>query len=53
MRGFAILARCAGLVAHVREEQTKPSMRAIWEAAEAAVPYEASTSETSATKSPR
>jgi citrate synthase len=40
MRGFAILARCAGLVAHVREEQTLPSMRAIWEAAEAAVPYE-------------
>jgi len=40
MRGFAILARCAGLVAHVREEQTKPAMRAIWAAAEAAVPYD-------------
>jgi citrate synthase len=40
MRGFAVLARCAGLVAHVREEQTRPAMRAIWEAAEAAVPYD-------------
>jgi citrate synthase len=40
MRGFAILARCAGLVAHVGEEQTQPAMRAIWEAAEAAVPYD-------------
>lgn len=40
MRGFAILARCAGLVAHVREEQQKPAMRAIWEAAERAVPYD-------------
>ncbi len=39
MRGFAILARCAGLVAHVHEEQRKPAMRAIWEAAERAVPY--------------
>ena len=40
MRGFAILARCAGLVGHVHEEQRKPAMRAIWEAAERAVPYE-------------
>jgi citrate synthase len=40
MRGFAILARCAGLVAHVHEEQRKPAMRAIWEAVERAVPYE-------------
>jgi citrate synthase len=40
MRGFAILARCAGLVGHVREEQEKPTMRAIWEAAERAVPYD-------------
>jgi citrate synthase len=40
MRGFAIIARCAGLVGHVREEQRKPAMRAIWEAAERAVPYE-------------
>jgi citrate synthase len=40
MRGFAILARCAGLVGHVREEQERPAMRAIWESAERAVPYE-------------
>jgi citrate synthase len=41
MRGFALIARCAGLVAHVHEEQQQPAMRAIWEAAEQAVPYEA------------
>jgi citrate synthase len=41
MRGFAILARCAGLVAHAYEEQRQPTMKAIWEAAERAVPYEA------------
>jgi citrate synthase len=40
MRGFAILARCAGLVGHVLEEQNDPAMRAIWEAAERAVPFE-------------
>jgi citrate synthase len=39
MRGFAVLARCAGLVGHVAEEQRDPAMRAIWEAAERAVPY--------------
>ncbi len=39
MRGLAILARCAGLVGHLHEEQTKPAMRAIWEAAERAVPF--------------
>lgn len=40
MRGFALITRCAGLVAHVHEEQRNPAMRAIWEAAEHAVPYE-------------
>ncbi len=39
MRGFAIIARCAGLVGHVHEEQQRPAMRTIWEAAEHAVPY--------------
>lgn len=39
MRGFALITRCAGLVGHVREEQQQPAMRAIWAAAEAAVPY--------------
>jgi citrate synthase len=38
MRGFALLARCAGLVGHVLEEQNDPAMRAIWEAGEKAVP---------------
>jgi citrate synthase len=40
MRGFAVLARCAGLVGHVHEEQRQPAMRAIWEAADRAVPYD-------------
>jgi citrate synthase len=39
MRGFALVARCAGLVGHVAEEQRDPAMRSIWEAAEGAVPY--------------
>jgi citrate synthase len=39
MRGFALIARCAGLVGHVHEEQQEPAMRAIWAAAEEAVPY--------------
>jgi len=44
MRGFALIARCAGLVGHVHEEQQRPAMRAIWEAGERAVPYEPSAS---------
>jgi citrate synthase len=40
MRGFAVLARCAGLVGHVREEQQRPAMRTMHEAAEHAVPYD-------------
>lgn len=43
MRGFALISRCAGLVGHVHEEQQKPAMRAIWEAAERAVPYDGET----------
>ncbi|MBX3230216.1 MAG: citryl-CoA lyase [Labilithrix sp.] len=39
MRGFAVLARCAGLVGHVLEEMRAPAMGAIWDAAEKAVPY--------------
>jgi citrate synthase len=39
MRGFALVARCAGLVGHVHEEQRDPSMRALWHGAEAIVPY--------------
>ena len=40
LRGLAVLARCAGLVGHAHEEASRPAMRTIWEAAEAAVPYE-------------
>lgn len=40
LRGFSLIARCAGLVGHVREEQERPAMRAIWEAGERAVPYD-------------
>lgn len=40
MRGFALISRCAGLVGHIHEEQQKPALRAIWEAADAAVPYD-------------
>jgi citrate synthase len=43
LRGFAIIARAAGLVGHVHEEQEKPAMRAIWEAGEKAVPYDGKT----------
>lgn len=43
LRGFAIIARAAGLVGHVHEEQQKPAMRAIWEAGERAVPYDGTT----------
>ena len=41
MRGFVLIARCAGLVGHVHEEQQHPAMVSIWEAAESAVPYQA------------
>jgi len=41
MRGFALVARCAGLVGHIHEEQHRPAMEKIWEAAERAVPYAA------------
>ncbi|MCB9598333.1 MAG: citryl-CoA lyase [Sandaracinaceae bacterium] len=40
LRGIALISRCAGLVGHVREEQLHPAMNALWEAAEAAVPFE-------------
>jgi citrate synthase len=39
MRGFALVARCAGLVGHIHEEQLQPAMTTIWESAERAVPY--------------
>lgn len=40
LRGIAVISRAAGLVGHVLEERRAPAMRALWEAAEAAVPYD-------------
>lgn len=40
LRGIALVSRCAGLVGHIHEEQRRPAMLALWQAAEAAVPYE-------------
>jgi len=34
MRGFAVISRAAGLVAHIVEEQNRPSGRLIWETVE-------------------
>ena len=38
MRGFAVISRAAGLVAHIVEEQQSPSGRFIWETVEQAMP---------------
>jgi citrate synthase len=40
LRGFALIARCAGLVGHLHEEQQRPVMSTIWEAADKAIPYD-------------
>ncbi|WP_429951592.1 citryl-CoA lyase [Comamonas sediminis] len=39
MRGFAVISRAAGLVAHIVEEQHSPSGRFIWDTIEHAIPY--------------
>lgn len=40
MRGFAVVSRAAGLLAHIAEEDEKPSARTIWDEVERAVPYD-------------
>jgi citrate synthase len=45
MRGFAVISRAAGLVGHIREEQTNPAMHALWTAGEKAVPFDANPEE--------
>ena len=39
MRGFAVISRAAGLVAHIMEEQTKPAGRYIWDLVDNSIPY--------------
>ncbi|WP_185982587.1 citryl-CoA lyase [Aureimonas mangrovi] len=41
MRGFCVIGRTAGLVAHVAEEQQRPSGRFIWDLVDKTIPYEA------------
>lgn len=38
-RGFNLIARCAGLVGHILEEQQEPAAFKLWQLAEEAVPY--------------
>lgn len=39
MRGFSLVARAAGLVGHIREEQEEPLGRELWDLVEQSVPY--------------
>jgi citrate synthase len=40
MRGIVLTARCAGLVGHLLEEMDSPAADAMWDAVQAAVPFE-------------
>ena len=44
-RGFNIIARCAGLVGHIYEEQSEPAGYKIWQIADQAIAYEESCSD--------
>ena len=46
MRGFAVIARAAGLVAHLVEEREKPTGRFIWSLVDHAVPYDTARGDT-------
>jgi citrate synthase len=39
MRGFILISRCIGLVAHIAEEQTHPIGRTLWESAAQAIEF--------------
>ena len=39
IRGFAVISRTAGLVAHLMEEQEKPTGRAIWDLVDNSITY--------------
>jgi len=39
MRGFALVSRAGGLIAHIHEEQRRPALHALWQGASDAVPY--------------
>jgi citrate synthase len=52
MRGFALVARCAGLVGHIHEEQRQPAMLTIWESAERAIPYAGTAAPPTSTTTP-
>jgi citrate synthase len=43
MRGFAVVARAAGLVAHLVEEGRNPTGRFIWDLVDHSIPFEADT----------
>jgi citrate synthase len=40
IRGFALVSRAAGLVAHIGEEQTSPTGRFIWDLVDDAIPFD-------------